>query len=75
MSKQEKIDLLRHSAAHLMAASIQKLYPQAKFGIGPVIENGFYYDLDLGNISITPFDLLKIDYIESKYREAEIYTF
>ena len=60
-NKQESLEIMRHSGAHILAAAVLRLYPEAKFGIGPVIENGFYYDLDLGNISITPFDLLKIE--------------
>ncbi|MDD5043499.1 MAG: threonine--tRNA ligase [Patescibacteria group bacterium] len=53
-------EILRHSLAHLMAAAVQELYPEAKFGIGPVIENGFYYDFDLPE-KLTPEDLLKIE--------------
>jgi len=41
-----QLEIMRHSAAHLVAAAVLKLYPQAKFGVGPVIENGFYYDID-----------------------------
>ena len=40
---------LRHSAAHVMAQAVLELYPEAKFAIGPPIENGFYYDFDLGS--------------------------
>jgi threonyl-tRNA synthetase len=57
---EKEIDLKRHSLAHLMAAAVLKLYPQAKFGIGPVIENGFYYDIDLGDTTLSPEDLSKI---------------
>jgi len=71
----KNLEILRHSAAHLMAAAVQKLYSQAKFGIGPTIENGFYYDIDFGDvalssskdpaekgkISLTPSDLPKIE--------------
>jgi len=60
-----KIDTIRHSLAHIMAASVQELYPGTKFGIGPAIENGFYYDFDLPK-SLTPEDLPKI---ENKMRE------
>ncbi|HEU0050737.1 MAG TPA: threonine--tRNA ligase [Patescibacteria group bacterium] len=42
------IEVRRHSAAHVMAAAIHRLFPKAKFGVGPVIENGFYYDIDIG---------------------------
>ena len=55
-----KIETLRHSFSHILAAAIQQLYPEAKFGIGPVIENGFYYDLELPH-SLTPQDLPKIE--------------
>ena len=54
-----KIDTIRHSLAHIMAASVQELYPGTKFGIGPAIENGFYYDFDLPK-SLTPEDLPKV---------------
>jgi len=57
--KQPKIETLRHSCAHILAAAVKELFPEAKFGIGPVIENGFYYDFD--KIKITPEDLLKIE--------------
>ena len=45
-----------HTSAHLLAAAIEELYPGAKFGIGPAIENGFYYDIDFGNYSISSDD-------------------
>lgn len=50
-----------HSSAHLFAEAVQSLYPNAKFGIGPAIDNGFYYDIDLGDISLSPDDLPKIE--------------
>jgi threonyl-tRNA synthetase len=52
----EKIEKVRHSASHVMAEAVQSLFPEAKFGIGPVIEDGFYYDFDLPR-SLTPEDL------------------
>ncbi len=55
-----------HSSAHLMAEAIEALYPGAKFGIGPSIENGFYYDVDTGDKVITDSDLVKI---EAKMKE------
>ncbi len=54
-----EIETLRHSCAHVMAHAIQRLWPQAKFGIGPTIENGFYYDVDL-DVKLVPEDLPKI---------------
>ena len=50
-----------HSSAHLMAEALQELYPEIKFGIGPPIENGFYYDVDAGETVITDSDLPKIE--------------
>lgn len=61
----EKLEMMRHSAAHVLAAAVLELYPTAKFGVGPVIENGFYYDLDLEK-KLTIVDLPKI---ESKMKE------
>ena len=51
---------MRHSAAHIMAHAIKNLWPQTKFGIGPTIENGFFYDIDL-DVKLTPDDLPKIE--------------
>ena len=48
-------DLKEHSASHILAASVKSLFPEAKFGIGPAIENGFYYDLELPR-PLTPED-------------------
>ena len=47
MTAVEKLERMRHSAAHVMAQAVQFLFPEAKFGIGPAIENGFYYDFEL----------------------------
>jgi threonyl-tRNA synthetase len=55
-----EVETMRHSCAHVMAHAIQRLWPQAKFGIGPTIENGFYYDVDL-DVKLTPEDLPKIE--------------
>ena len=55
-----EIETMRHSCAHVMAHAIQKLWPTAKFGIGPTVENGFYYDVDLP-VKLTPEDLPKIE--------------
>src|SRR5438034_7297246 len=60
MPKDEKLDTKRHSLAHIMAASIQEMFPEAKFGVGPVIEDGFYYDVYL-NRTLTPDDLLAFE--------------
>lgn len=57
-----KLDAMRHSLAHIMAAAIQQIWPDAKFGVGPVVENGFYYDIDLGkDQSVKDKDLKQIE--------------
>lgn len=60
------IDVVRHSTAHVLAEAVQSLFPETKFGIGPTIENGFYYDFDLPR-PLTPEDLPRI---EDKMREV-----
>jgi threonyl-tRNA synthetase len=58
---QESLDNLRHSAAHLLAAAVMKLWPNTKRTIGPAIENGFYFDFDFGEVKITESDLPRIE--------------
>lgn len=60
MKQKNNIEKIRHSLAHVLALAIKKLYPQAKFGIGPIIENGFYYDIDI-NKSLSIEDLPLIE--------------
>ncbi len=57
----EELHKLNHSCAHLMAQAVKHLYPDAKFWVGPVIEDGFYYDMDLGDRAITDEDIEKIE--------------
>ena len=57
----ERLSKLNHSCAHLMAQAIKHLYPNAMFWVGPVIEEGFYYDVDLGDVTLTEEDLPKIE--------------
>lgn len=57
----QKLYAMRHSLAHIMAAAVQRLWPDAKFGIGPVVENGFYYDIDLGDTKISEQQFNKIE--------------
>ena len=52
---------MRHSLAHITASAVKKLWPRAKFGVGPVVENGFYYDIDLGEQKISESDFKKIE--------------
>ena len=60
--KEDKILMpLNHSCAHLLAEAVKSLYPKAKFWVGPVIEEGFYYDIDLGDKTLTDEDLPKIE--------------
>lgn len=56
----EGIQVIRHSTAHLLAQAVKRLYPDAHFGVGPVIENGFYYDIDVQH-SLAPSDLEEIE--------------
>ncbi len=56
-----ELEVLRHSAAHIMAQAIKRLYPEADFGYGPATEKGFYYDVDLGDRKLTDEDLVKIE--------------
>ena len=65
ISGDEKLEKIRHSASHVMAEAVQSIFHEARFGIGPAIENGFYYDFDLPR-SLTPDDL---PIIEAKMRE------
>ena len=60
ITEDEKLEIMRHSAAHVLAEAVQSIFPDAKFGIGPAIENGFYYDFDLPR-SLTPGDLPLIE--------------
>ena len=59
----ENLDLntLNHSCAHLMAQAVKHIFPNAKFWVGPVIDSGFYYDVDLGDVKLTEEDLPKIE--------------
>ena len=57
----EELKTLNHSCAHLMAQAIKHLYPQAKFWVGPVVAEGFYYDVDLGEDVIRDEDIEKIE--------------
>lgn len=57
----DELHEMRHSLAHIMAQAVQHLWPQAKFGVGPAIDNGFYYDIDLGGATISEDDFPKIE--------------
>ena len=64
--KEDNLNILRHSLAHVLAAVVKDLWPEVKFAIGPAIENGFYYDLDFGEIKIKEEDLKKIQKLMKK---------
>jgi threonyl-tRNA synthetase len=61
IKENERLSVLNHSSAHVMAQAIKRLYPQALFWVGPVIEDGFYYDVDLGDEVLTEEDFPKIE--------------
>ena len=58
---EEQLYAMRHSLAHITAQAVQHLWPEAKFGVGPVVENGFYYDIDLGETKISEGDFKRIE--------------
>ena len=64
--KESKLEIMRHSASHVMAAAVKELYKDVKFAIGPTIAEGFYYDFDLGRNTLNEEDLSKI---EAKMKE------
>lgn len=57
----EQLHAMRHSLAHITAAAVRRLWPEAKFGVGPVVENGYYYDIDLGERKISEANFVKIE--------------
>jgi len=57
----EQLHAMRHSLAHITASAVKKLWPEAKFGVGPVVDNGFYYDIDLGELKISESDFKRIE--------------
>ena len=61
IKEDKELSVMNHSCAHLMAQAVKHLYPEAKFWVGPVIEEGFYYDMDLGDKVLTEEDLGKIE--------------
>lgn len=61
MSNNDDLQPMRHSLAHIMATAVQKLWPEAKFGVGPAVADGFYYDIDLGEAKISEEDFEKLE--------------
>lgn len=66
-----QLQAMRHSLAHIMASAIQKLWPEAKFGIGPAVTNGFYYDIDLGETKLSEEDFGKLETEMQQIIEAD----
>ena len=62
---------MRHSLAHIMAQAVQHLWPHAKFGVGPAIDNGFYYDIELGDATISEADFPRIEKEMRKIIQAD----
>src|SRR4030042_5237424 len=60
-NQNSKLDIMRHSVSHVMAAAVKELYKDVKFAIGPTIAEGFYYDFDLGKNTLSEEDFLKIE--------------
>jgi threonyl-tRNA synthetase len=58
---QEQLGAMRHSLAHIMATAVTKLHPGAKLGVGPVVDNGFYYDIDIDGVTISEKDFKRIE--------------
>ena len=75
IKENERLQRLNHSGAHLLAQAVKHLYPNAKFWVGPVIEEGFYYDIDLGNVTLTEEDLPKIEKAIKKLTSKRPETF
>ena len=61
MADQKDLHPMRHSLAHIMATAVTTLWPEARLGVGPVVDNGFYYDIDLGDTKISEEDFPKIE--------------
>ncbi len=67
---EEQLYAMRHSLAHMTAQAVQRLWPEARFGVGPVVENGFYYDIDIPGVKISEEDFPKIEAEMRKVHEA-----
>ncbi len=61
MEDRDNLHAMRHSLAHIMATAIKRVQPRAKFGVGPVVDDGFYYDIDLGETTVSEDDFAKLE--------------
>ena len=71
VAQDEVTHIVRHSAAHIMAQAIKRLYPEADFAYGPATDNGFYYDVDLGDKRLSQDDLPAIEAEMKENREGK----
>lgn len=69
---EQQLKFMRHSLAHIMAQAVQQLWPQAKFGVGPAIDEGFYYDIDLAGVTISEADFPKIEKIMRRIIQQDL---
>ncbi len=61
MKTSDNLEKMRHTLSHVLAAAVKGLYPTTTFGVGPSIDNGFYYDIDFGGTKVSDTDLAKIE--------------
>ena len=71
-AESEELEIIRHTAAHIMAQAVKRLFPQAKFAFGPATENGFYYDVDLGESKLSDSDLENIENEMKKIKKENL---
>jgi threonyl-tRNA synthetase len=72
MAEPNQLHAMRHSLAHIMATAVTRLWPEAKLGVGPVVENGFYYDIDLGDTKISEDDFAKIEAVMQEVIKSDV---
>jgi threonyl-tRNA synthetase len=70
-TEDDQLYSMRHSLAHILASAVQRLYPSAKFGVGPVVQDGFYYDIDLGDTKLSEVDFERLEAEMRKIIEAD----
>ena len=70
--QEQELHVIRHTVAHILAQAVKNLYPQAHFAYGPATENGFYYDVDLGDVKLNDADLAKIEAEMNKIVKANM---
>ncbi len=71
MALDDTLHAMRHSLAHITASAVQQRYPAAKFGVGPVVEHGYYYDIDLGDDSLSEEQFAEIEAEMHKIIQAD----